>query len=246
MNLQERFFGARPVLFGRAPTAGTALVNVSEYVQLVDLGAVFPTAFALDVTSANAADTAAGTGARTLEIVGLDFDGNPLSEIVTLNGNTIVTTSKAFWRVFGAQCLTFGSGRRNAGNIHIVKTGTGGTYTAGVPGTLTSAMVQILALENLGLSGFFTAPRGQQYRLACWRQGSRVQVGKHMIFKAAERIVPAMPPTLVHVFDSPVGVAVPIEEACNVYLNELEDIYFRCLMGAASGVTSFNAALQKV
>lgn len=246
MNLQERFFGARPALFGRAPTAGTSLVNVSEYTQLVDLGAVFPTAFALDVTSANAADTAAGTGARTLEIVGLDFDGNPLSDIVTLNGNTIVTTSKAFWRVFGAQCLTFGTGRRNAGNIHIVKTGTGGTYTAGVPGTLTSAMIQVLANENLGLSGFFTAPRGRQYQLSCWRQGSRVQVGKHMIFKAAERIIPARPAFLLHSIDLPVGVSFPIEDACNVYLNEFEDIYFRCIMGAAAGVTAFSASLQQV
>lgn len=246
MTLTDRFFCARPIIFGRAPAAGTSLLNVNEFNQLQDLGAIFPTAFALDVSSSSATDTAAGTGARTVEIAGLDFNGLPLLETVTLNGQTVVTTTKAFWRVFGAQVLTVGTNRRNAGDIYIVKTGTGGTYTSGVPGTLTSALIKILINENYGSSGFFTAPRGCQFKLEYWRQGSRVQVGKHMIFKAAERTVPIMPATMLLSFDAPVGVAVRLEEAGNVFINELEDIYFRCLMGAASGVTSFSAAFGKV
>lgn len=245
MTLSERFFSDRPLIFGRAPAAGTALTNVSELGQAVDLGAVFNVAYALDVISSAAADAAAGTGARTVNIAGLDLAGNPLAETVTLNGQTAVTTSKLFWRVFGAQCMTFGSGRKNAGDIYIYKTGTGGTITGGVPGTLTSAVIKILVGENLGSSGFFTAPLGNTYRITSWLAGTRVQVGKFMIWKAAERIVPAMPPYMALGMDRPVGVPAQIKEAAGMPLYPLEDIYVRTNMGAAGGVPSFTLTLEK-
>lgn len=246
MTQYDRYFSAKPIIFGRAPAAPASIINVSEFNQIVDLGVTFATAAKLDITSSSTSDAAAGTGARTLEIAGLDFDGNPLFETITLNGQTIVTTTKDFWRVFGAQAMTFGTGRKNAGDLYIVKTGTGGTYTTGVPGTLTSAMVKVLANESLGTSGFFTAPRGMIYKIESWRQGSRVQVAKHMIFKGSERIVPASPPNLDIAIDLPVGVPVPIDEACGITVNELEDIYFRCLSGAAAGVVSFLTLFTRV
>lgn len=245
MTLSDRFFGKRAIVFGRA-TIGTSILNVSELNQNVDLGAVLATASALDISSSNAADAAAGTGARTIEIAGLDFAGNPLTETIALNGLTVVTTTKAFWRVFGAQAVTFGTGRKNAGDIYILKAGTGGAYAAGVPPTLTSALIKILVNENLGVSGLFTAPRGCQYRITSWRQGSRVQVGKHMIFIASERTNPAMPPTMMIGNDLPVAAATSVPAADEIFLNQLEDIYFKSLMGAASGVVTVNAVLEKV
>ena len=51
----------------------------------------------LTILCANAQDSSAGTGIRTLDVHGLDIDGNPQSEIVTLNGGS-VNTVRTNWR----------------------------------------------------------------------------------------------------------------------------------------------------
>ena len=56
------------------------------------------TAAALNVVSTNANDTAAGTGARTVRVTGLDANWNEISEIVTLNGLTPVQTVNSYLR----------------------------------------------------------------------------------------------------------------------------------------------------
>lgn len=77
------------------------------------------TATSLDVTSADAADTSAGTGARTVMINGLDNDFKSLTETVTLNGVTPVSTTNAFRRINKVNVITAGSGFENAGLISI-------------------------------------------------------------------------------------------------------------------------------
>ena len=82
----------------------------------------FPsTAETLSIVSASANDTAAGSGARTLRISGLDSVGNFLTEIVTLNGTTPVVTTNAFLRMNRAIVLTSGDNNTafNAGAITI-------------------------------------------------------------------------------------------------------------------------------
>lgn len=76
---------------------------------------------ALKVVSGEAADdgSPAGTGARTVEVFGLDGDYAEISEIVTLNGTTAVATISTFLRVFKAIVRTVGSGGKNAGAISI-------------------------------------------------------------------------------------------------------------------------------
>lgn len=73
----------------------------------------------LEVLSANANDTSAGTGARTVELQGLDSSWNILTETVTMNGTTPVTTTGLFLRIFRARVVTAGSDLINAGNITI-------------------------------------------------------------------------------------------------------------------------------
>lgn len=94
---------------------------------------VYPSAaMAMKVSSTSASDTAAGTGARTVLVAGLDADYNEISETVTLNGQTAVLTTKLFLRVFRAYVLTAGSGGTAAGTLYVGD----GVVTAGVPATV--------------------------------------------------------------------------------------------------------------
>ena len=72
---------------------------------------------AVEVLSSSAADAAAGTGARTVEISGLDSNFALQSETVTLNGTTPVDTAGTYTRVHSVRVLTAGSGGENAGTI---------------------------------------------------------------------------------------------------------------------------------
>ena len=94
---------------------------------------VYPaSAVAIKISSSDANDTAAGTGARTVTIVGLDGSYNQISETVSLNGQTAVTTTATFLRVFHLMVNTAGSGGAAAGTIYAGV----GTVTSGVPATV--------------------------------------------------------------------------------------------------------------
>lgn len=83
----------------------------------------------IKLSSDSADDAAAGTGARTVRISGLDGSYNEISEVVTLNGQTAVNTVNSYLRVFEILVMTAGSGGTAAGVIYA---GTG-TVTSGVP-----------------------------------------------------------------------------------------------------------------
>jgi len=86
----------------------------------------------LKISSSSTDDTSAGTGARTVTIVGLDGSYNQVSESITLNGQTAVNTTNSYLYVNGFYVASTGSGGANAGNINA---GTG-VVTAGVPAVL--------------------------------------------------------------------------------------------------------------
>ena len=79
----------------------------------------------LDVVSDDANDDDGNTGARTIEIQGLDSSWNLLTETVTMNGTTTVTTSGNFLRVFRARVVTAGSSETNEGTITMNHTTSG-------------------------------------------------------------------------------------------------------------------------
>lgn len=102
----------------------------------------------------NTNDKAAGTGALTVRIFGLDSSGNAQTEDVTMNGTTEATTSNTFSAVHRLEVLTTGSNNANTGTIHC---GTG-TFTAGVPA------VRMLSMEvghNISLSGYYVVPNAK-------------------------------------------------------------------------------------
>lgn len=134
---------------GTLPTLGTTQATVWNRGGIY----VYPaTAQVMVVASTSANDAAAGTGARTVVIEGLDASYNQIQETVTLNGQTGVNTTNSFLRVTHMYVATAGSGLAAAGTISV---GTG-TVTAGVP-----AVVYLNYLAQSGAtSAIWTVPAG--------------------------------------------------------------------------------------
>lgn len=76
-------------------------------------------AAATTIQSTSANDTAAGTGARTVRVYGLDSNYLSVQEDVTLNGITAVSLTHQYIRVFRSKVLTAGSVGTNDGTITI-------------------------------------------------------------------------------------------------------------------------------
>ena len=103
--------------FGYNPTVGS-----SNYESIWEGSNAYPwmsTDDQLEVLSSDANDTSAGTGARTVELQGLDSSWNLLTETVTMNGTSAVTTTGSFLRIFRARVVTAGTSLRNEGDITI-------------------------------------------------------------------------------------------------------------------------------
>jgi hypothetical protein len=115
---------------------------------------VYPAAATvMKISSSSADDAAAGTGARTISISGLDANYNEISETVILNGQTEVNTVNSYLRIFSMFVVTAGSGATAVGTIYA---GTG-TVTSGVPATV-YGMIGIGA--NQTQMAFWTVPAG--------------------------------------------------------------------------------------
>lgn len=102
----------------------------------------------LEVLSASASDTAAGTGVRTVLVSGLDASYNPISETVTLNGVTPVSTINSYLRVNIFTSTSAGSGEKNAGDITLRVVGGGTTQSI------------MRAGYGFGRSAVYTVPNG--------------------------------------------------------------------------------------
>ena len=137
-------------IFGYNSDVDTSLETVWPYGGLLP----YPSnALQLSVSSDNANDTSAGTGARTVYLEGLDADHNTISEVVTLNGQTAVTTTRSYLHINNCYVLTAGSGNSAAGTIYF---GTG-VVTAGVPATV----YDVIQFDyNARVTGSYTVPSG--------------------------------------------------------------------------------------
>jgi len=137
-------------VFGFNPDVDTTQVSVWPLPSLITFPAA---ALQMTVSSTSANDTAAGTGARTVVVQGVDANYNEVTETVTLNGQTAVTMTASLLRVNYAYVGTVGSGNSAAGDIYI---GTG-TVTAGVPATT----YDIIKFDyNNTTTGSYTVPAG--------------------------------------------------------------------------------------
>jgi len=131
-------------------------------------------ALQMTVSSADADDTSAGTGARTVLITGLDANYAVISETVTMNGQTAVTTTNSFLRINAMLVTTAGTSLANEGIIYI---GTG-TVTSGVPATIYNV---IAAGFNNATSSQYTIPAGYTGYLVVARIGLAQDAGTTLI-----------------------------------------------------------------
>lgn len=126
----------------------------------------FPTsATTTTISSSSADDTAAGTGARTVLVEGLDATYAPVTEIASLNGQTGVTLTNEYLRVNRITVLTAGSGGTSAGSIYV---GTG-TVTTGVPAVILN---RTGSSSNESESAFYTVPDGYSAYITRWTMSS--------------------------------------------------------------------------
>lgn len=134
--LQAIGFGAIPgyrrvAALGNNPDVDTATVPEDVWSG----GGVFPWmtgATSLEMVSTSAADSAAGTGARTVLWQQLDTGYTEFSQSVTLNGLTPVALPRQAFRINAGFMTSAGSGKTNAGNI-ILRDAGGGTTRAIIP-----------------------------------------------------------------------------------------------------------------
>ncbi len=113
---------AHITILGQTPSAGTTANPIwgvggsTSYVQLL-------VATPLEIVSSSANDAAAGTGARTVRVNGVELIAgvySNFSEVLTLNGVTpvpLVHTSAV--AINSSEIVTAGSGATNAGNIDV-------------------------------------------------------------------------------------------------------------------------------
>jgi len=138
------------VVFGYNADVDTAVETVWPHGGILTFPAA---ALQLSVSSGSANDTANGTGARTVYLEGLNANHNVISETVTLNGQTAVTTTNSYLHINNCYVMTAGSGNSAAGTIYF---GTG-TVTAGVPATV----YDVIQLDyNSRITGSYTVPAG--------------------------------------------------------------------------------------
>lgn len=138
--------------FGSNPAVGTSEEGIWEQGGDVNWPAA---ASQMKVSSSLAADDLGSTGAEKIRIYGLDANYDLQDEEVTLDGQTQVTTTKSYIRVFRAIVTQAGSGGINAGVIYVYT----GTETNGVPDSATAIYTTIAAGEGQTLQAFYTVPR---------------------------------------------------------------------------------------
>ena len=111
------------------------------------------------VSNDTANDNSTGTGARTIEVQGLDSSYNQITETITVGG---AASSSQFLRIFRARVATAGSKETNAGTISIQEDGTSDTY----------AQINEVGSSGLGNGQTFmcvyTVPAGKTAYLSQW------------------------------------------------------------------------------
>lgn len=131
-------------------------------------------AAAVKVSSSSNDDDAAGTGARTVVIFGLDGNYNEITETIELDGQTAVNTTKSYIRVNSLYVATAGSGKTAAGIIYVGA----GTVTSGVPATIYN---QIAVGDNASITAHYTIPAGYTAYMTYGNIGTGQLTGAHAV-----------------------------------------------------------------
>ena len=141
--------------FGYQKAVGITAVPVWDIVGAMNY---LSAASTLNLSSSSTADTSAGTGARTVEVKGLDTNYALVTEVVIMDGQSAVAMATDLIRVHSVRVLTVGSGLNNAGDIYVST----GALTAGVPNNANQIYAKMLVGNSKTLMGSFTVPSGHR------------------------------------------------------------------------------------
>jgi len=166
--------------FGHHPLVGM----VEETIWPCESLFSFPSgASTMTISSDDANDTSAGTGLRSILILGLGPNFFPQSEVVVTNGLSAVTTVNQYIRINTLVGLTAGSGGKNAGKVFIGI----GTVTAGKPATVFNCVAEG---ANLNETAFYTIPAGKSgYVIQALYDG---EANKDLVLNAYLRTPPGL------------------------------------------------------
>lgn len=177
MTLAEQLTGNPVLVSGRNGAIATGEETVwDQGGTLSPLAA----ATAIKVSSSSANDTSAGTGARTVQVIGLDSDYNVQLETLTLSGQTAVQGTQVFSRILGVDVLTAGSGGVNAGTVYVFDDA--GAVTSGVPNTASHIQASIVAGANASQVAAFTSPNRVPYLIQAVYLSSMAQYCRFRIY----------------------------------------------------------------
>ena len=160
MNIKANYDGKYVLVKGRMTAGLTTYADVGACNILLAQHGLMSAGAKVDYATTSAQDAAAGTGMKTATFFGLGTDGLYQEEVVTFEGTTKKTSTKDWTAFFGLVGKTCGTSTANVGDIYVTKTGTGGTWSGGIPPTFTiaSALCKAPAGAGIGLTCFYTTP----------------------------------------------------------------------------------------
>jgi len=209
--------------FGGIRSAVTTVADV--WSGVASLRAVPTAAGTLTVVSASAADTAGGTGARSIELTGLDGDGVEQTEDIVLAGLTPVASLKSWLRVNECRATSAGSGGVNAGAITV-------THVAGV-------IAFISAGEGVTSHAGYSVPAGRAALILAFRaQGE--DINKTPDATLYERVgITGTTPVMRGIAKILLGDrATAIDYRAYHYVEGPADIFVRCSSDQASRIAA--------
>ena len=104
-------------------------------------------------------DDGASTGARTIQIYGMDSNYDLQNETITLDGFNAVTTTNQYLRIFRGIVRSAGSSGYNEGKICFLPDAAGNTFTAaGVPTTTATKLLCVKTTTSHTRMGLYTIP----------------------------------------------------------------------------------------
>lgn len=180
----------------------------------------FPAAVAATtIVSSSTDDDGApvGTGARTVRVEGLDASGNPISEDATLNGTTLVTLTKQYFRVNKFEVLTVGSGGAAAGKIDVKHS--------------SDVLSSIAIGDNVARQAVYTVPRSDRHRIirASLKMASAPTGSVTMLVQTRKSGEPWKTRATLFVNDT---ISLHDKEDLSILLETLEDVRLRASSSA--------------
>lgn len=186
----------------------------------------------LKLSSGSANDTALGTGARTLTLIGLDANLDEIEETVNMTGLIVVTTTKSYLRIFRAFVTTCGTSLTNEGTITVTNNA----------GTVTHLVVT--ATESQTLMTLWTVPRAKQLFITQLSTSTNSDKGARVSLYTRQLDGGTLYPWRIRFRAYTFSGAEIFPFNIPFVLPEKTDIQVRVTTPASAGTTSFGATFE--